>query len=168
MFLIANYQKDSEYQKLLNGEAGINVMYHFLAEVTAECMDEWTDYVLKIAHNMLAELEESSKELENQFIAVFNYCSGLSHNTMGRDRMMTNPEFEFDYDIVKWLKDPKELSLSNFKLPTPYRIRFQLTEEQFKSIQDTLEMYGDTKVGRSKALRMISSTNLWRRPVIIA
>jgi len=166
--LIANYQKDSEYQKLLNGEAGINVMYHFLAEVTAECMDEWTDYVLKIAHNMLAELEESSKELENQFIAVFNYCSGLSHNTMGRDRMMTNPEFEFDYDIVKWLKDPKELSLSNFKLPTPYRIRFQLTEEQFKSIQDTLEMYGDTKVGRSKALRMISSTNLWRRPVIIA
>jgi hypothetical protein len=27
-------------------------------------------------------------------------------------------------------------------------------------------MYGETIVGKSKALRMISSTNLWRRPVI--
>ena len=82
--------------------------------------------------------------------------------------MITNPEFKFEYDIMKWLKDPQELPLNNFKLMTPYRIRFQLTEEQFKSIQDTLDMYGDTKVGRSKALRMISSTNLWRRPIIVA
>ena len=166
--LINNYQKNSEYQKLLNGEAGINVMYHFLAEVTAESMDEWADYVLEVAHDILKELEQYSEELESQFVVVSNYCRGLAHNTIGKDRMITNPEFKFEYDIMKWLKDPQELPLNNFKLMTPYRIRFQLTEEQFKSIQDTLDMYGDTKVGRSKALRMISSTNLWRRPIIVA
>jgi hypothetical protein len=43
--IFQNYQKDSEYQKLLEGEEGINVMYNFLAEVTSECMDAWADYI---------------------------------------------------------------------------------------------------------------------------
>lgn len=165
--IITNYQNDSEYQKLLNGDAGINVMYHFLAEVTVECMDEWTDYILKIAYEILKELDQFGTEVEKQFVAVSNYCKGIAHNTLGNDRMLTNPEFEFEYNIIQWLEDPNESPLGNFKRSTPYRIQFQLTDEQFKSIQDTLNMYGETTVGRSKALRMISSTNLWRRPKII-
>jgi len=165
--IIANYQKDSEYQKLLNGEAGINVMYHFLAEVTAECMDEWASYILDIAHTLLKELPQFVDELENQFITISNYCRGIAHNTLGADRMQTNPEFEFDYDVINWIKGPNKSKLGNFKLSTPCKIMFKLTGKQFKSIHDTLNMYGDTTVGRSKALRMISSMNLWRRPVII-
>jgi len=166
--IIENYQKNSEYQKLLNGEAGINVMYHFLAEVIAYCMGEWTNYILEIAYQMLKESEKFGKEMESQFHTVSNYCKGIAHNTLGHDRMQTNPEFEFKYDIIKWMNDSHELPLSNFKLSKPYRIIFQLTEEQYQSIQDTLNMYGETTVGRSKALRMISSTNLWRRPIITA
>jgi len=142
-------------------------MYHFLAEVTAECMDEWANYILDIAHTMLKELPQFVDELENQFITISNYCRGIAHNTLGADRMQTNPEFEFEYDVINWIKEPNESKLGNFKLSTPYKIMFKLTDEQFKSIQDTLSMYGETTVGRSKALRMISSTNLWRRPVII-
>ena len=82
--------------------------------------------------------------------------------------MQTNPEFEFEYDVITWIKGPNESKLEKFKLSIPCKIMFKLTDEQFKSIQDTLNMYGETIVGRSKALRMISSTNLWRRPVIIA
>ena len=80
--------------------------------------------------------------------------------------MTTNPEFEFNYNIVRWLKSADELSLEHFLLSKPTKISFQLSDKQFKSVQKTLEMYGETIVGKSKALRMISSTNLWRRPVI--
>jgi len=56
--------------------------------------------------------------------------------------------------------------MDHFILPKPVKISFQFSDKQFKSVQKTLEMYGETIVGKSKALRMISSTNLWRRPVI--
>ena len=59
-----------------------------------------------------------------------------------------------------------ELPMDHFILPKPVKISFQLSDKQFKSVQKTLDMYGETIVGKSKALRMISSTNLWRRPVM--
>ena len=164
--IIANYQKDSEYQKLLNGEAGINVMYHFLSEVISQYMDNWAEYILNIAYDFLKNSNPSNQDWEKQFNDISNFCKGTAHNTLGKDRMTTNPEFEFNYNIVGWLKSVDGLSLDHFLLTKPTKISFQLSDKQFKSVQKTLEMYGETIVGKSKALRMISSTNLWRRPVI--
>ena len=104
-------------------------------------------------------------DIDEEFLQISNYCHGVSHNIMGVDRMSTNPEFEFNYDIINWLEDSNEAHLSNFKLQQSMKISFQLTDEQFKSIQDTIEMFGNTKVGRSKAMRMIAVETLWRRPI---
>jgi len=84
----------------------------------------------------------------------------------GNDLITPHPEFDFNYNIIEWLKNKNELQMDHFLLSEPIKISFQLDDEQFKSVQKTLEMYGETIVGKSKALRMISSTNLWRRPVI--
>ena len=165
--VLENYQKDSEYQKLLNGEAGINVLYHYLAIVTAECMDEWSNYVLETAHSLLVDLDNYNEELEKQFTAISNYCHGLAHNTMGKDRMFTNPEYDFEYDVMRWLNDVQGKSLSKFKLVSKSRIVFKLTEDQFKTIQDNIDIYGDTHVGKSKVLKMVPIQKLWRRPTII-
>ena len=164
--IVANYQKDSEYQKLLNGEAGVNVMYHFLSEVISQYMDEWAGYIVNIAYDFLKNSNLSNQYWEKQFNDISNFCKGTAHNTLGKDRMVTNPEFEFNYNIIEWLKSMDELPMDDFILPKPVKISFQLSDKQFKSVQKTLEMYGETIVGKSKALRMISSTNLWRRPVI--
>ena len=164
--IIENYQKDSEYQKLLDGKEGINVMYNYLAEVTAESMDDWAGYILEIAYDFINASEKKDIAWKAKFQDVSNFCRGTGHNTLGKDRMQTNPSFEFKYDVMKWLEETHDTNLDNFLLKYPYRISFELTEKQFKSVQDTLNAYGDTMVGKSKALRMISSTNLWRHPVI--
>ena len=164
--IIENYQKDSEYQKLLDGKEGINVMYNYLAEVTAESMDDWAGYILEIAYDFINASEKKDIAWKAKFQDVSNFCRGTAHNTLGTDRMQTNPSFEFKYDVMKWLEETHDTNLDNFLLKYPYRISFELTEKQFKSVQDTLNAYGDTMVGKSKALRMISSTNLWRHPVM--
>jgi radical SAM superfamily enzyme YgiQ (UPF0313 family) len=164
--IIENYQKDSEYQKLLDGKEGINVMYNYLAEVTAESMDDWAGYILEIAYDFINASEKKDIAWKAKFQDVSNFCRGTAHNTLGKDRMQTNPSFEFKYDVMKWLEETHDTNLDIFLLKYPYRISFELTEKQFKSVQDTLNAYGDTMVGKSKALRMISSTNLWRHPVI--
>jgi len=164
--IVANYQKDSEYQKLLNGEAGINVMYHFLTEVISQYMDDWAGYILNVAYDFLKNSIPNNQDWDRSFNDISNFCKGTAHNTLGKDRMVTNPEFEFNYDIIEWLKSVDELPLDRFLLSKPTKISFQLSDKQFKSVQKTLEMFGDTIVGKSKAIRMISSTNLWRHPVI--
>ena len=164
--ITANYQKDSEYQKLLSGEAGINVMYHFLAKVTSQHMDDWAEYILTTAYDFLKNSIQNNQSWEKKFNDISHFCEGTAHNTLGKDRMATNPEFDFNYNVIEWIKSVNELSLDNFLLPDPIKISFQLSDEQFAAVQKSLEMYGETIVGKSKALRMISSTNLWRRPVI--
>jgi len=161
--ILEYYQKDENYQKLLDGDEGINVMYHYLAETTSEHMDSWGDYILNIARSILVESKEYDSSTEIEFSQIANYCHGVSHNTMGVDRMSTNPKFEFSYDIIKWLDG--SMPLSEFKLEKPLEISFNLTDEQYKSVQDTVDMFGDTKVGRSKAMRMIAVESLWRRPI---
>ena len=101
--LLENFEKDSEYEKLLNGEAGTQVIYHYLAVVVSEGMDDWTEYVIQTTSNLIKKLPEFNEELESEFKSVTNFSRGLSHNVLGQDRLKTNPEYYFMYDIPRWL-----------------------------------------------------------------
>ena len=164
--LLENFQKDSEYKKLLDGEAGINVLYHYKAVVISEYMDDWTGYVIESAHTVIKNSNNYNDELEKQFEAVANYCRGLSHNVLGRDRLDTNPEYEFEYDIPSWLSPKTNLKLDNFKLDTKLKISFQLDNEQFRMVQDNIDVYGHSSVGKSKTLKMLPNQKLWRHPLV--
>lgn len=161
------FQSEDEYKKLLNGEIGINVIHYHNALVTAEYMDEWTQYILDIAFSLLKETKNYGYSLELQFNDVANYCRGISHNTLKGNRMSTNPEFTFNYDIPRWLKNTADSKLNNFKYFSPKRIAFKLTDKQFKLVQDNLAVYGDSPVGRSQTLKVVPREMLWRRPIIV-
>jgi len=164
--LLKNFQKDSEYKKLLNGEAGTNVLYHYKAVVISEYMDDWTEYVIECAHTIIKNSNNYNDELEKQFEAVTNYCRGLSHNVLGQDRLDTNPEYEFEYNIPSWLSPKTNLKLDNFKLATKLKISFQLDNEQFEMVQDNIDVYGHSRIGKSKTLKMLPNQKLWRHPLV--
>ncbi|MCH7648360.1 MAG: radical SAM protein [Thaumarchaeota archaeon] len=159
--IIENYQKDSEYEKFLSGEDGTQVIYHFLAEVVISCMDEWVEYIINTGYSLLKKSSSFDKKLEMQFKSISNYCRGLSHNVLGNDRMKTNPEYEFHYDIKKWVNEKNDLDLEKFKI-SPTKLSFILSEEQFKTVQNNIETYEDSQIGKSKALKMIPIKKLWR------
>ena len=55
-----------------------------------------------------------------QFNNVANFCRGKGHNPLGSNRLETNPEFIFNYDIPKWLDDNYDkLSLDECVLRKP-------------------------------------------------
>jgi len=164
--LLENFQKDFEYKKLLNGEAGTNVLYHHKAVVISEYMDDWAEYVIESAHTVLKNSNNYNDELEKQFETVANYCRGLSHNVLGQDRLDTNPEYEFEYDIPSWLSPKTNLKLNNFKLDAKLKISFQLDDEQFKMVQDNIDIYGHSRIGKSKTLKMLPNQKLWRHPLV--
>ena len=162
----SHFQNDIEYEKLLNGETGINVVQFHHAIVMSECIDDWTDYTMKLAIKLLHETGNFDKKLENQFNEVTNYCKGLSHNTLGHSRMETNPEFVFNYDILSWLSSNNaDTSLESFKLKNSMKIKFSITQEQYDIVENKKEIFGDTDVGRGQVIKRIPRQMLWRKPI---
>ncbi len=161
-----HYQDDKEYKKLLNQEVGMNVMQFHNALVTAEYMNEWTEYMIDISTSLLKERLNSDTEISRQFASIINYIRGTCYNVLKRDRIYTNPEFEFEYDIQQWVDDPQEKPIEHFKLPTITKIAFKLTEKQFKIVEDELDVHGDNSTGRGQVLKRVPINMLLRAPVI--
>jgi tRNA A37 methylthiotransferase MiaB len=158
----AHYQEQEEYEKLLSGEAARNVMQYHSALVRYSCMDEWTQFAGNIVFGLMKR-KKISYELENQLRNIINYCAGLGHNTLGDDRMSTNPEFLFDYDIENWLTDKNNKTLNQFKLDKKRTISFQFSKSESKVIQDELDRQ-NTDIGRSQALKRLPMQIQFRKP----
>ena len=168
--ILAHYQQESEFEKLLNGEAGINVLYHHQAIVFSTYMSEWTDYIFAMVKELLVDKGRFDEVSSRQFEDVANYSRGLSFNPLGSDRMATNPKFEFMYDIGKWLNHATSTNslLADFRLSSPLEIEFCFTKDQFDIIQDQLDRFDNNVIGTSKALfasTYIPSHYYWRTPL---
>ena len=87
----------------------------------------------------------------------------MGHNTLGDDRMLTNPEFLFDYDIENWLTDKNNKTLNQFKLDKKRTISFQFSKSESKVIQDELDRQ-NTDIGRSQALKRLPMQIQFRKP----
>ena len=160
-----NYQDDTEYQKLLDGVAGQNLILYYHTIIISQFILDWTEYVLDTAKNLIMNNKKVfDNELKEQFTAITNYCMGLGHNVLGKDRMQTNPEFDYNYDIVNWLK--KDTTLNNFKLKKVSKAVFKLTDKQFEHIEQLIKIYGDSDSGLCKVCNYTYNTGLWRKPVL--
>ena len=164
----AYYQDEKNYQKLLNGKAGINVFQFNNAWIATEYMEDWCDFILGTTLELLKEKVEFNKTLEEQFSSVANYSRGISYNLLSKERGSTNPEYTFHYDILRWLHDPDDSTLSNFKFYPPARLSFKLTSDQIKIVQDSFDIFGDTKIGRGQVIKKIPIDMLCRYPVVIS
>ena len=156
-------QKDENYNKLVSGEAGFNVIQYHHAWILTDFMDEWVDYTIENAQ-ILLDKKDSSIKISEEFEDVANFCRGVSHNPLKPNRMETNPEYQFTFDIVNWLENKSNKQLELFKMDKEKEITFMYTEEQNKIIQDDIDFNGDTLIGKTKALKAIPFQMLWRKP----
>ena len=168
--LEAYYQSENEYQKLLSGKSAFNILYYCTGQLIAECMDDWLDHIIKIAKELFIEENKFDIMLEEQFLAITNYCRGLSYNILAKDRMDTNPEFVFNYDIGKWLNNTTNLSLSDFK-NTSSKIMFCLTDEQYQLVQENMSTHGNIILSWIKPRKGGGFAELlqefWRHPILV-
>jgi hypothetical protein len=162
--IISNYQDESEFQKLLNGEDAMNVIQYHNFLLRKSHMDELTEYLFKIAYSLLDE-NNINEELKKQFYEIKNYCLGLGHNVISKNRDLTNLKFIFSYDIQAWL-DSSDKLLEIFKLVNPITLEFRFYDEQSTILQDELDR-ADSLIGQSQALKKIPVPMQWRHPELI-
>jgi len=111
----------------------------------------------------LQENEKFDEELQKQFEDISNFCRGKCHNPLGKNRLETNPEFIFNYDIAKWLDDSYDnLFLDECVLRNKIKGIFRLTDEKYKVVEDSLNLFGTTFNGYYKGLKMLPQNVLYR------
>ena len=159
------YQDEQNFNKLLSGEHGVNIMYYYHALVIATCLERWTESVLNLAMNLLKEENKFDPQTEKQFLDISNFCIGLSFDPISQERMKNNYKSIFHYDIEKWLKSTKNETLDNFLFVNPQKISFELTNEQFAFVNEKINIFGNSINGLSQALKRIPLKKLWRNPV---
>ena len=160
-----HYSQDAEYQKLLKSEEGINLLNYFGGVVTAEYMEDWTNYAIDVTRRLLNEHGVSVDALQ-QFEDIASYCRAITYHVMHEDRMERNPQVDFRFDVEAWLEDRTGRTLDQFALGSPKRVSFQLTAEQIAVLDGLLALHGNTPAGRGQALKLVPVNKLWRRPVV--
>ena len=153
---------DEFYQQLLDEKIGMNVIRYHHAVTLAKYMDQWTEYVLIIAKQLLQE-NDNFEKVRDEFEEIANFCRGTTYNPLGKDRQSTNPEFTFRFNIEKWMKENSdELKLGMFLLPKPTKGIFRFSDEKYKVVDDSLNLYGNTFSGIYKGLKMVPQEVLCR------
>ena len=160
------YQDDENYAKLLDEQEGFNVIQHHQIKVISKLMIEWTEFTINQAEKLLHEHGFQDKQTKIELDDITNYCKGLSTNVLGKDRINTNPNFDFLHDVQNWVYDENEKPISEFRFSTKTNVVFKLKTEQYKTIQNALETYPNSIAGLSQAFKTFPIHILWRTPYV--
>jgi hypothetical protein len=162
--LIEHYQNPMEYEKLLNGSAGQNVAFYFHAIAISDHMSDFTDFVIQNSRILLEN--HTIDDFNSQLNSIEQYCKGSCENIFGEDRLKSNPEFMFDYDVLTWMNTGVTASLNSFKLDQKSKIKFSLTQEQYDVVEDKLNIFGHNRIGKSQSVNWVPQHLFWRKPLL--
>ena len=159
------YSQDKNYEALVRGEMGGNVIYKYKSMSLAFAADAWIDFLhdicKDIAHQKLdAEGFAKAQEelgLLRQFVK-YKLMGVLNHKGDLTDKSM-----ECNVDILAWLNSPVGTALVNFVVPEPVRYDFTFTQEQLAVRKDQFARYGTHVNAISKIVTRCSTiTSLFR------
>ncbi|OGQ07189.1 MAG: hypothetical protein A3G32_04240 [Deltaproteobacteria bacterium RIFCSPLOWO2_12_FULL_40_28] len=165
--LVAHYRRDENYNRLLKGEVGGNIIYKYKAMSLAFYNEAWVDFIAQICQKILSEKIQNPEAQQKAFedinlLAVYvkNKLKGLL-NVHGEvaPSSMTSP-----YDIQTWSKSQDGLALNAFKFLEPIQYEFEYSEGQLAERTDLFKRYGTHANALSKIVTRVSNVeSLFRK-----
>ena len=168
--MIEHYQKDENYQKLVKGDAGGNLIYKYKSMNLATAMPEWIEYLSGLLEGLVAKKNKENLDFSPEAIEakkreismLKEYNKNLTWKFLDDNPSDNDVIMESDYDFLAWLKDPEPKSLSMYRVKSPIRYFFVYTETQLKERYDQFRRYGTNISGLSKIVTRVSINNWFR------
>ena len=158
--LLEHYKKEENYKKLKAGLVGGNLIYKYKVRGLVLCLFDWLDYIEDTVYkkllkkkNLKMEISEIKKQLENIKKFCKNKLTGIFDYNIEQKQISS----KFDYDIIKWMDNYKDLSLPDLKFSSPKEYTFGFTNDQITMRQDHLSRYGSDLNALSKVVTRISN-----------
>ena len=158
---------DNNYEKLLKGEIGINLIQTHTA-MSLAVMDDWVNYVFKTGGVMLGDDIGSNVEGLAMLADIQAFCAGRVHNIWGSDRNSDNPSVLLRYDIANWMRSPLSTPLSEYKFSSPVMYQFSFPVAKQEEMAAQIKRYGTTATGIGRILAQMGRDRIWREAEAIS
>ena len=165
--LIDHYQKEQNFQDLLNGKVGGNIIYKHKAIGLSDISSEWCDFFSKICLGMMRQHEHSldtKTENEDEIRQISKFVKNKLYGLLQANSDTSVLEMESDYDIIGWIKSEEKTPLSDYLLKKPIQYEFFYSNEQLKTQSDQFKRYGTDHNALSKIVTRVSNVeSLFRK-----
>jgi radical SAM superfamily enzyme YgiQ (UPF0313 family) len=155
---------DKNYDKLLNGEIGINLIQTHTA-MSLAVMDDWSAYVFKTAESVLGDKIGDETDDAETFSEIRAFCTGRTHNLWGVSADDENPSAVFHYDIDAWMRARLTAPLSDFRLAEPVALEFGFSPDKQVERAALIQRYGTTPTGVGRIIIQMGRNRIWREPL---
>ncbi len=155
--------KDNNYDRLLKGEIGINLIQTHSA-MSLGVMDDWVEYVFRAAEEILGDQFQNDPEKTEILASIRAFCWGRVHNIWGADRNESNPCVPLHYDVAAWIHSPLSTPISEYKLAQPIVYRFGFPEAKKQEMDAQIKRYGTTTTGIGRIMVQMGRDRIWREP----
>ena len=168
--MIKYYQKDENYQKLIKGDAGGNLIYKYKSMNLATAMPEWIKYLTKLLEELVTNrhnLKKTSEHVKQKLQEIYmlaEYNKNRTWKFLDSKSSEQNVMMESIYDFKAWLNEEKPRPLDLYKVKNPIRYIFAYTETQKKERYDQFRRYGTDINALSKIVTRTRQEN-WLRSV---
>jgi hypothetical protein len=151
----------NNYEKLLNGKIGINLIQTHTA-MSLAVMDDWVEYIFRTGFNMLGDSLQGDAEGSAIFTDIQAFCAARVHNIWGNDRNEDNPCILLRYDIAGWMRSPVSTPVAQFKFSSPVSYQFAFPEAKQEEMAAQIRRYGTTTTGIGRIMAQMGRDRIWR------
>ena len=147
------YRYDDNYQKLLRGEAGHNVVFTHKGLLIGQHLDKWISFIAQMCFAVIVEQgrgEIDSARVELETHALEKFLRAKWNGVLNSSASVEDIMLETDYDVLGWLQDASGKRLAEFKLEEPAIYRYYFAEAQLKQREEDMKRYGYDRVGLAK------------------
>jgi hypothetical protein len=152
------------YNKLLNGEIGINLIQTHTA-MSLAVMDDWAGYVFRTAESVLGDKFGNESDDAAAFSEIKAFCAGRTHDIWGTSADDLNPSAVFQYDIDSWMRAPLSAPLFEFKVDEQVVFEFGFSPAKQVERAALIQRYGTTPTGIGRIIIQMGRNRIWREPL---
>ena len=162
--LRAFYSNDHNYDLLVSGDLGANLLQKYVAAFLMEASDDWLRYSFNVAKGIVRKQlddDESLRKLKN----IERYSGARTRNIFGENRLDVIPVISLEYDVQAWIADENSRTIDEFRFQEPQTVRFLFTRDQYSLMEDYIQRFGNTHQGIGKILTKMNINSVWRKCV---
>ncbi|MDE3164696.1 MAG: radical SAM protein [Acidobacteriota bacterium] len=154
---VAFYHDDGNFERLLRGEIGDNLMHKYRAIASFRICPAIVECAMATARDLVLRTEagRTIPDLDAfwQDLTRFVYLRHAHGQTT--DEILAPAAGEFHYDIAGWLDDGTPADPSPYRLPAPRHVEFALSGESVEELSSALQVWRNTVPGLAKLVTRV-------------
>ncbi len=168
--LIEHYREPANYDRLLRGEVGGNLIYKYKAMSLTSNLDDWIFYLASICSKIAAERITTEDELstaQSEIDALTTFCRSKLDGLLLATDDTSAITMESEFHILKWLGSPEGVHLNELSMNELITFEFSYSDDQIAQRTDAKNRYGSNLSALSVVVTRIGSLQSLIRTISI-